>query len=71
MIRSLRAGLYHSYIKSKEFKPGYACDDQAAIYFEDNEVKKVIALKDESNAYYVYEENGEAKERKLVKEIIK
>jgi dipeptidase E len=66
-----RRPLYHSYIKSKEFKPGYACDDQAAIYFEDNEVKKVIALKDESNAYYVYEENGEAKERKLVKEIIK
>jgi dipeptidase E len=66
-----RRPLYHSYIQSKQFKPGYACDDQAAIYFEDNEVKKVVALREESNAYYVYEENGEAKERKLVKEIIK
>lgn len=62
---------YHSYIKSKEFKAGYACDDQAGIYFEDNTVKKVVSLKEESNAYYVYEENGEAKERKLEKEVLK
>jgi hypothetical protein len=50
---------------------GYACDDQAGIYFEGNEVKKVVSLKEESNAYYVYEENGEAKEKKLEKEVLK
>ena len=61
---------YHSYIQSKEFKAGYACDDDAAIYFEDNEVKKVVSLREGSNAYYVYEENGEAKEKKFEKEIL-
>lgn len=65
-----RRPLYHSYIQSKQFKAGYACDDQAAVYFEDNEVKKVVSLREESNVYYVYEENGIAKEKKLDKEII-
>jgi len=32
--------------------------------------KKVVALNPDSNAYYVYEEAGEVKERKLEKEII-
>jgi dipeptidase E len=66
-----RRPLYHSYIRSKEFKAGYACDDRAGIYFEGNEVKKVVSLKEDSNAYYVYEENGEAKEKKLEKEVLK
>jgi dipeptidase E len=61
---------YHAYIKSKEFKPGYAVDDRAAIYFEDNEVKKVVAINADSNAYYVYEEGGEVKEKRLDKEVI-
>jgi peptidase E len=66
-----RRPLYHSYIASGQFKPGYACDDQAAIYFEDNEVRSVIAMREESNAYYVYEEGGAAKERKLDKQIVR
>jgi dipeptidase E len=66
-----RRPLYHSYIKSKEFNPGYACDDHAAILFHDQEVNKVVALDDESNAYYVYLENGEVKEKKLEKEVLK
>src|SRR5687767_13777000 len=33
-----RRPLYHSYIRSKEFKAGYACDDKAAILFQDNDV---------------------------------
>jgi peptidase E len=66
---SSRRPRYHAYISSKEFKPGYACDDKAAIYFENGEVKKVISLNEESNAYYVYEEGGVAKERILDKEI--
>jgi dipeptidase E len=65
-----RRPMYHNYIKRKELKAGYACDDKAAIYFEDNEVKKVIAQNAESNAYYVFEENGEVKERILEKEVI-
>ncbi|HET9486893.1 MAG TPA: peptidase E [Chryseosolibacter sp.] len=66
-----RRPLYHSYIKSKKFKNGYACDDLAGIYFEGNEVSKAVALREESNSYFVYLENGEVKERKLEKEVLK
>jgi peptidase E len=66
-----RRPLYHQYIKSKELKAGYACDNKAAIYFEDNAVKKVLAIDDNSNAYYVYEKNGEVIEEKLAKEVLK
>lgn len=66
-----RRPLYHKYIKEKVLKPGYACDNKAAIYFEDNEVKKVLALNEESNAYYVYEKDGKIVEDKLPKEILK
>lgn len=65
-----RRPLYHSYIKSKQFKNGYACDDLAGIYFEGEEVKSAVALKEESNSYYVYLEHGEVKERKLEKEVL-
>jgi dipeptidase E len=66
-----RRPLYHSYIKSKQFKAGYACDDRAAILFHDQEVHKVVAMNNDSNAYYVYLENDEVCEKKLEKELIK
>jgi peptidase E len=65
-----RRPLYQSYIKSKKFKNGYACDDLAGIYFEGNEVHTAVALKEESNAYYVYLENGEVREKKLEKQLL-
>lgn len=65
-----RRPLYHSYIKSKQFSPGYACDDRAAILFHNQEVHKVVAMNDDSNAYYVYLENDEVREKKLEKEVI-
>ena len=34
-------------------KPGYACDNDAGIYFEDNEVKRVVAARDGAKVYYV------------------
>ncbi|HPH45458.1 MAG TPA: peptidase E [Chryseolinea sp.] len=61
---------FQGYIKSKEFKAGYACDNKAAIYFEDNTVKEVVAVNQESNAYYVYEKNGEVIEEKLPKRVL-
>jgi dipeptidase E len=66
-----RRPLYHKYIQSKVLKAGYACDDKAAIYFEDNVVKKVVALDDNSNAYYVFEKNGQVVEEKLAKELLR
>lgn len=66
-----RRPLYHSYIKSQEFKPGYACDDRAGIVFHNDKVNNVVALDESSNAYYVYRENGEVKENKLDKVVLK
>jgi len=65
-----RRPLYHSYIQSGEFKPGYACDDRAAILFHGKEVEQVVSLDDSSNAYYVYLENNKVVERKLEKILI-
>lgn len=66
-----RRPLYHSFIGDKSFKAGYACDDQTGIYFEDNDVRQVVSLREEANAYYVYEERGKVIERKLDKIVLK
>jgi dipeptidase E len=66
-----RRPLYHSYIKSKKLKNGYACDDSAGIYFEGDEPKNAFSLDEKSNAYYVYLDNGEVKEKRLEKELLK
>lgn len=65
-----RRPLYHKLIKEGRFKSGYACDDRAGIYFEDQTVKRVVTLNDTSNAYYVYCEDGEVKEQILEKEVL-
>jgi peptidase E len=62
-----RRPLYHSYIKSGEFKPGYACDDRAGILFNDQEVDRVVSLDENSNAYYVYVQDDAVIEKKLQK----
>ena len=65
-----RRPLYHQYIKDGVLKPGYAVDNNASIYFEDNEVRKVIALDDNSNAYFVSLKNGEVVEERLRNEVL-
>ena len=65
-----RRPLYHQYIKDGVLKPGYAVDNNAAIYFEDNEVRKVVALDENSNAFFVSLKNGEVVEEKLPKEAL-
>ena len=37
-----RRPLYQKLIGSGQMKPGYACDNDAGIYFEDNTVKRVV-----------------------------
>lgn len=61
---------YHAYIQSGEFKAGYACDDDAGIFFEDNAVSNVVSLRKESNAYYVYEKDGRVYEDVLPKTLL-
>jgi peptidase E len=65
-----RRPLYQKLIASGEMKPGYACDNDAGIYFEDNEVKRVVATRPNAKAYYVSASGGRAVERVLEPEII-
>ena len=44
-------------------KPGYACDNDAGIYFEDNEVKRVVATRDGAKVYYVSVVDGKVVEK--------
>jgi dipeptidase E len=65
-----RRPLYRKLIAAGEMKPGYACDNDAGIYFEDNEVKRVVATRAGAKAYYVSAAGGEAVERILEPELI-
>jgi dipeptidase E len=65
-----RKPLYWSKIKSGEYKPGFACDDRAGIYFENEEVKQVVALNEKSNAYFVTMAGGEVKETAFQKKLL-
>lgn len=65
-----RRPLYHAKIKSGEYKPGYACDDKAGIYFENESVKQVVSLDQKSNAYFVTTAGGEIKETVLEKIVL-
>jgi len=66
----LRRPLYQKLISSGQMKPGYACDNDAGIYFEDNEVKRVVSTRPEAKAYYVSMVNGKINERVLEPERI-
>jgi len=65
-----RRPLYQKLIGSGEMKPGYACDNDAGIYFEDNEVKRVVATRAEAKVYYVSVVNGKVLEKVLQPELI-
>ena len=66
-----RKPLYWSKIKSGEYKPGYACDNRAGIYFENQTVRQVMSLDEKSNAYHVSLKNGEVVEQVLPKQVFK
>jgi dipeptidase E len=65
-----RRPLYQKLIASGELKPGYACDNNAGIYFEDNEVKRVVASREGAKSYYVSVVSGKVVERVLEPEMI-
>jgi peptidase E len=65
-----RRPLYQKLIASGEMKPGYACDNNAGIYFEDNTVKRVVASKAGSKVYYVSMVDGKVNERVMEPELI-
>ena len=65
-----RRPVYHRLIGSGEMKPGYACDNDAGIYFEDNEVKRVVHTRDGARVYYVSVVGGRVVEEALDSELI-
>jgi dipeptidase E len=65
-----RRPLYQKLIASGQMKPGYACDNDAGIYFEDNTVKRVVSARAGAKAYYVSAVNGQAVEKVLEPEMI-
>ena len=65
-----RRPLYQKLIRSGQLKPGYACDNEAGLYFEGTEVKRVISIKDGAKCYYVSVVDGEVQERVLEPELI-
>lgn len=65
-----RRPLYHELILSGELKPGYACDNDAGIYFQDNEVRRVVQTRADAHVYYVSVVGGEIVEEQLEAEMI-
>ena len=60
-----RRPTYHRLISSGELKPGYACDNNAGIYFEDNEVARVVRTREGANCYSVSMRGGRVVEEQL------
>ncbi len=65
-----RRPLYHKLIGEGTMKPGYACDNDAGIYFEDNMVKRVVSARAGAKAYFVSAQGGVVSERVLEPERI-
>jgi dipeptidase E len=65
-----RRPLYQKLIGSGQMKPGYACDNDAGIYFEDNEVKRVVATRGDAKVYYVSVVDGRVVEKLIEPERI-
>ena len=65
-----RRPLYQKLIGSGQMKPGYACDNDAGIYFEDNTVKRVVATRAGAKVYYVSVVDGKVVEKVMEPEMI-
>lgn len=65
-----RRPLYQKLIGSGEMQPGYACDNDAGIYFEDNTVKRVVHTRAAAKVYYVSVVGGKVVEKVLEPEMI-
>lgn len=65
-----RRPLYMKLIGSGQMKPGYACDNDGGIYFEDMDVRRVVSARRGAKVYYVSVVGGQAVERVMEPEII-
>jgi peptidase E len=65
-----RRPLYQSLVTSGRMKPGYACDDDAGLYFENDRVARVVSTRDGAKVYHVSVVDGTLVERVLEPERI-
>lgn len=65
-----RRPLYQKLIGSGQMQPGYACDNDAGLYFEDNAVKRVVSARAGAKCYYVSVVDGKVTERVMEPESI-
>jgi len=65
-----RRPAYHRLIADGTLKPGWACDNDAGIYFEDNEVRRVVHTREGAKVYYVGVVDGQIREEVLESEFI-
>jgi len=65
-----RRPLYQKLIASGEMQAGYACDNSAGIYFEDNVARRIVSSKPQAKVYYVSRVDGKAVEKVLEPEPI-
>jgi dipeptidase E len=61
---------YERLIGSGQMKPGYACDNDAGLYFQDNAVRRVVASRAGARCYHVRLVDGKLVEQVLEPELI-
>lgn len=69
-VEEFRRPLYHKLIQGKELSPGYACDNQSGIYFENESFVRAVSSNAKSTSYFVDLKDGQAVERDLKPELI-
>jgi peptidase E len=65
-----RRPLYQQLIGSGRMKPGYACDNDAGIYFEGTTVKRVVSTRPAAKVYHVRVVGGKVVEEVMEPESI-
>ena len=65
-----RRPAYQRMIQAGEMKPGYACDNDAGIYFIDNKVERVVHTRADAKVYYVSVVGDKVVEEELPAEMI-
>ena len=65
-----RRPLYHDLIKRGELFPGYACDDKACLYFENEKMVAAVASSAKSKNYFVDLVDGKIVEKELDTKLI-
>lgn len=64
-VEEFRRPVYHDLISKKELSPGYACDNQSGVYFENEKLVQCVSSNPKNKSYYVDLVDGKIIEREL------